>query len=309
MTAIRKTGSGKASCWKKSSWKKSSWKKKCMVVAIAATMTAPCFGQSDERIITIGSSITELVYALGGGEQVVAVDVTSQQPLQVKELPTIGYHRALATEGLLSLKPDWIIGSGDMGPPVVLEQLKKSQIPVEVLPVDSTINNLYQRIDTLADLLDREEEGQRLTQDIQEQIAEANKLFKGRKPRVLFLLAMGNSPMVAGNNTSADSLITLAGGENVAAKSFSRYSTLSAEAMLAMQPDLVLITGNNARTYDSEAVFKMLPALIATPAGKSDRIISIDGSLLVAGLGPRIGEAALKLAQDFYPQSSKQPNS
>ncbi|WP_211825483.1 heme/hemin ABC transporter substrate-binding protein [Kistimonas asteriae] len=285
--------------------RKFQWLKSFRSVTAAISLSVVTVAQAVEspRIVTVGSSVTELVYALGAGEQVVAVDVTSQQPLAVHQLPKVGYHRALSTEGVLSLRPDRVIGSDEMGPPPVIKQLQATQVNVDILTTDASVQNLYQRIEKTAALLNKPQEGSQLQAKIQHDIDAAKARFKGEKPRVLLLLSHNGTPMVAGAGTTADTLIQLAGGNNVAASHFERFRQVSDEAVLSMRPDLILITQSSHEAPDESRILAMQPGLAMTPAGISKRIVPVDGSLLVGGLGPRVGEAALALATEFYPES------
>ena len=91
----------------------------------------PAFAVLPQRIVTVGGAMTEIVFALGEGAHVVAVDTTSLYPWRaVAPLPKVGYLRQLAVEGLLSTKPDLILADVDAGPKEVLDQLQSMGAPV-----------------------------------------------------------------------------------------------------------------------------------------------------------------------------------
>ena len=120
------------------------------------------------------------------------------------------------------------------------------------------------------------------------------------KPRVLFMLAMGGrTPSVSGGDTSANTLIRLAGGINPAESQFSSYKPLSNEALLMMSPD-VIIYSDHGKGTTAQQLIDMQPILQQTPAGKSGRLIAIDPGMLLGGLGPRTGDLAVELANAFY---------
>ena len=90
-----------------------------------------CMASKDSSRLTVaGGSLTEIVYLLGQEKKLTAVDITSNYPEKAKELPSIGYVRALSAEGVLSLSPTLILGENDMGPPAVMEQLDLSLIHI-----------------------------------------------------------------------------------------------------------------------------------------------------------------------------------
>lgn len=262
-------------------------------------------GSADEkRIISAGSGITEIIYALGAGDQLVAVDLTSNYPPQVNKLPKLGYHKQLSAEGILALKPDVLIGTDDMGPETTLTQLEMAGLEVESYATKNSAESIHQRIRSLATLLDKEEEGKALWRAIDSDLKAAKEMAEGKdKPRVLFLLAMeGRNPSVSGAGTEANALIKLAGGFNPAEAQFNSYKPLSNESLLTLAPD-VIIYSDRGRGFTMEQLLDSQPVLKQTPAGKNARVIPVDGRLLLGGLGPRTGKTALSLAKAFYPES------
>ncbi|WP_257255541.1 hemin ABC transporter substrate-binding protein [Endozoicomonas sp. SESOKO3] len=262
-------------------------------------------GSADEkRIISAGSGITEIIYALGAGDQLVAVDLTSNYPPQVNKLPKLGYHKQLSAEGILALQPDMLIGTDDMGPETTLTQLEMAGLEVESYATKHSAESIHQRIRSLATLLDKEKEGKALWRSIDSDLKAAKEIADGKdKPRVLFLLAMeGRNPSVSGAGTEANALIKLAGGFNPAEAQFNSYKPLSNESLLTLAPD-VIIYSDRGRGFTMEQLLDSQPVLKQTPAGKNARVIPVDGRLLLGGLGPRTGETALSLAKAFYPES------
>ncbi|ALP41170.1 heme/hemin ABC transporter substrate-binding protein [Aeromonas schubertii] len=238
--------------------------------------------QGAERIVSIGPATTELLQALGAETEIVATDVSSQG----LTVPRVGYHRALAAEGILSMAPTRVIGSDEMGPPSTLEQLSRAGVKVEVLATAPTLENLRLRIDTLASLLGAEARGKELKARIADEVdALARQTKRQYPPRVALLLLHKGQPLsLAGGDTTADALIALAGGENLG-KGSSGYKPLSAEALIQMQPDLVLVSGRDWQAYrDPATVLAEVPALASTPAGQHGRLHAVDGHALQGGL-------------------------
>lgn len=238
--------------------------------------------QGAERIVSIGPATTELLQALGAETEIVATDVSSQG----LTVPRVGYHRALAAEGILSMAPTRVIGSDEMGPPSTLEQLSRAGVKVEVLATAPTLENLRLRIDTLASLLGAEARGKELKARIADEVdALARQTKRQHPPRVALLLLHKGQPLsLAGGDTTADALIALAGGENLG-KGSSGYKPLSAEALIQMQPDLVLVSARDWQAYrDPATVLAEVPALASTPAGQHGRLHAVDGHALQGGL-------------------------
>ncbi|MCY1535971.1 Hemin-binding periplasmic protein HmuT [compost metagenome] len=245
---------------------------------------------------------------LGGESKLVGVDTTSLHPDSLQALPSIGYQRQLAAEGILALRPQVLLGSEEMGPPPVLEQLQAAGVRIEQLSAKadlSTLQGNLQRIGALLGEPQRAAEAfaayQKRLQTQADWVARAQ--HKQAAPSVLLLLGhAGNSPLAGGQDTAAAWLIAQAGGRNLT--SHSGYKAISSEALLALDPEVVIfadrrLTGAEAR----QALLKQNPALAATRAARNDRLVALDPTLLVGGLGPRIPDGLAALSAAFYPAS------
>ncbi|WCP69793.1 hemin ABC transporter substrate-binding protein [Vibrio tubiashii] len=255
---------------------------------------------ASERIVSAGSAVTELLIALNQQEKLVAVDVTSELPGSL-QLPKIGYHRRLSAEGLLALGPNRLIGSDEMGPETALSQLRSAGVEVDIVNTKPTPEGLLERIDEIAALTQAEQQASELKKQVTEQIAslEKNKSRQKSAKKVLFLLIHEGRPAnVAGRDTTPNAIIELAGGVNPAASQLSSYKPLSTEAMVEMQPDIILVSG---RSYNklggADEILKKMPMLAATPAGQNKQFIQIDGHALVGGLGLKSLSEAERLGQ------------
>lgn len=249
-----------------------------------------------ERIVSIGPATTELILALGGEQSLVATDVSSPDP---RGVPKVGYHRALAAEGILSLAPTLVVGSDEMGPSSTLDQLRRAGVEVKVMATAPTLANLNERIDTLAGLLNDQAAGGKLKAEIATQSDTLAAQAKQNKPlKVAFLLLHKGQPTsIAGGNTTASALVTLAGGVNPVAQ-LHDYKPVSTESLIELQPDLVLVSGRDWQQYRSvDSVLAQVPALSATPAGKNRAIHAIDGHALQGGLSLRSLQQANQIAQ------------
>ncbi|GAD74783.1 heme/hemin ABC transporter substrate-binding protein [Vibrio azureus] len=256
------------------------------------------------RIVSAGSAITELLIMLGAEQKLIAVDVTSEQP-ETATLPKIGYHRQLSSEGLLALNPTMVIGSSEMGPKNVLEQLASTGVSINVVNSDLSINGLLTRIDQIADLVQAQQQASQVKQNVQEQVDSLKKRHpaNSEKKKVLFLLIHEGRPAkVAGADTTPDTLIALAGGTNPAAKQLSSYKQLSSESIINFQPDVILISGrNSSEPSDINNILQAMPLLKATPAGKNKQIYPIDGQALIGGIGLKSLSEATRINKLLYP--------
>lgn len=254
-----------------------------------------------ERIISADNALTEIVYALGEGKRLVGVDTTSHYPAAAKALPQIGYKRALAAEGMLSLSPTWLIASQDSGPPIVLEQVKQAGVEVMITSAEPTLAAVKDKIDRVASKLNVEARGQVLWQQVQAEVDQVKARTAGiEKPlKVLFILSTaGHNFTVGGAGTSADTMLKLAGAENVGA-GVQGYKPMTPEAIIAAQPEMIVVMQGGRTEIDRDELFAD-PALALTPAAKEQRFLAIGGAYML-GFGPRIGQALNDLNTAFYP--------
>lgn len=273
-------------------------------VALLSTTLSWPLQAAQERIISAGSAVTELILALHAEQSLVAVDVTSQLP-EGQQLPKIGYHRRLSAEGLLALSPTKLIGSDEMGPAPVLQQLKSTGVDIEVVNTQANVDGLKARIDQIAAILNKPQEAQQLKSQVDQQVQslKANQPTEQKKKVLFLLIHEGRAANVAGTDTTPDAIIRLAGAINPAADKITAYKPLSSESMVEMQPDVILVSGRSFEKLGGpDAIIKMMPLLAATPAGQNKQIITIDGAALVGGLGLKSLAEAKRLNQLLYTQ-------
>ncbi len=254
-------------------------------------------------IVSVGGSVTEIVYALGLADRVLAVDSTSLYPEAATRLPNVGYMRRLAAEPILALSPSLVIAVEDSGPPAVLEQLQEAGLRVVLVPDDPTPQGISQKIRMVAESLGVSEKGRSLSGEIERDLTALKHAVAdiGTRPKVLFLLSIGNggTPLAAGRGTSAAGIIELAGGLN-AIDEFEGYKALSPEALISTAPDVLLVTNRSLGLLGGAENLLKAPAISQTPAGRDGRLVSMD-DLLLLGFGPRTAEAAAQLAEKLHP--------
>lgn len=255
-----------------------------------------------ERIISVGGDVTEIIYALGEQERIVGTDTTSYFPPEANQLPKVGYKRALVAEGILSLKPDLIIHSGEVGPKTVLQQLEGAGVKVVQVDDSYNIDAIKNKIGQISEILDAKEKAASLISDIESKNKELEsaKLSKDAKKSALFILGHGGPKgLAAGKNTPAEGLLETAGVVNVITQ-YEGFKPINPESLITLDPDYILVA-NSDITKNSEVLanIKSIPGIDQTKAGKNDHIIIVE-SLSHLGFGPRTPDAALKLNKKIY---------
>jgi iron complex transport system substrate-binding protein len=284
------------------------------VVALCVGLLVSHHGAAAElpqRWVSAGGALSEWVSALGGESKLVGVDTTSQHPESLKALPSIGYQRQLSAEGILSLRPQILIGTEEMGPSPVLAQIRNAGVQVELFSAQPDLPTLQGNLQHLGKLLGAEEQAVQAYQRYQGQLDQQKiRVTKAQltqpSPGVLLLLGhAGGKPLIAGKDTAADWLLRQAGGHNLA--THTGYKPFSVESLISLDPE-VLVFADRALTGDAAraALFKENPMLSSTRAAKDGRVLELDPTLLVGGLGPRLPDSLKKLSDGFFPGTAGQ---
>lgn len=259
---------------------------------------------AQDRVLAIGGSVTETVFALGQGDRLVARDSTSSYPVQAQALPDVGYMRALSAEGVLSVAPDLILAEDGAGPPETIALLAQAGIPMRTVPQGFDAGGLPAKITAIAAALGVPEAVAPVLAGLEADLARLAEARAGidRPRRVMFILsAQGGRIMAAGQDNGADAMIRLAGAEN-AVQGFTGYKPLTDEAINVANPDaIVMMTRGAARSdHDApDAELLAMPAISTTAAARAGAVIRMDG-LYLLGFGPRTGQAALDLHRAIY---------
>jgi iron complex transport system substrate-binding protein len=252
--------------------------------------------------VSIGGAVTETIYALGLEGRIVGVDTTSLYPPEaLKRAPNVGYMRALSAEGILSLRPSWVIAIDGSGPPAALKLVSETGVPLTVVHDDPSPEGVAVKIETIGKLLGAEEKAVALARETRARFAlvEHMRPQTPKPPRVLFILSLQNGrPIVGGCGTAADAMIRLAGGAN-AADAIEGYKPMTDEGIIAAAPDVILKMNNGNMVGALDDVFS-LPAFAATPAAAKPALIAMDG-LYLLGFGLRSPDAVRELMAGLYP--------
>ena len=163
------------------------------LLAAGAFVVATLPVQAAERVLSIGGSVTEIIYALGAGDKLVARDTTSSYPEPALDLPDVGYIRALAPEGVLSVNPDLIIAEAGAGPVETLDVLTQAEIPFVEVPDAYTGDGILAKIDAVGTAIERPDAARALRDkvaaELTEVAAKVASVPQDDRKRVLFILS------------------------------------------------------------------------------------------------------------------------
>ena len=256
----------------------------------------------NDRIVTVGGSVTEIVFALGAGKSVVAVDWSSSIPSKVSSLPQVGYLRKLSSEGILSMSPTQILTTSEIGPPKVVDQLKKTGIDFHIFESPQSFEDIISMTSSISVLLNKKKQGEKIIDNLiqlDSKIKEIQSSNNDTLKIVLFMNPTASSYNAAGSKTRANYLINYIGGTNVFFDNFSRYSKVTKEDIIYANPDIILVgyveminsdQSKLTSLFTDNSSFKYISAV------KNEKVFAVDiGKYL--NFGPTFVSNAIQLIE------------
>lgn len=258
---------------------------------------------SSAQIVSVGGAITETLFALGLGAQLRAVDTTSTFPAAANALPKVGYLRQLSAEGILAMKPDLVLLSGEAGPAAAVAHLKRAGVALEQIDIGRSPAAVTNMVEAIGAATGEVEAASTLAATVTDQFKALDAALPDEdRKSVLLLLAAGNGPLLsAGANTAASAAINLAGGA-LAFPGMQGYKAVSLEPVLAVDPDWIILPSHVAMALGGPEGISALDVVARTRAGSEGRVAIIDSHYLL-GFGPRAPQAAADLATLLYPDA------
>ena len=257
------------------------------------------------RIVSMNGDITEVVFALGLGENVVAVDTSATFPPEALELPKIGYQRSLSAEGVLSMEPTVVIGNEDAGPAAALEQIRATGVPVVVLESVNTIDGAARKIRGVATALGVPIRGEAIATKLEAQIEEVKQLVATveERPTAVFLYMRGMDTLfLIGRQHLSHELFEASGAISggAAAGVNAPFVPLTAEALTAVNPDCIVVLTAGLMSVGGRDGLLQLPGIAQTTAAEEGCILDFDDQYFGGG-GPRMGDVLMELLRAFHP--------
>jgi len=260
---------------------------------------------TDERYVVISPIYNEIIWALGAQDRVVGVDLSSTYPPSIKNVQTVGYHRALSAEGILSLHPTAVIHDNNIGPPQVVEQIQQLGLTMKTFTAkNNSIDGTKALIREMGAFFHKEDRAEELCRNLDTQYASSIDKAKqftdspriavihfGRASNVYMVVGKGGE----GDGGAASQMIEWAGGQ-MAVDSKGMQRMASPELIAQANPDIILVTDfGYDRLGGPVDDIKALPGVATSNAAKNNRIYRIEENQLMY-FGPRTGENIEKVA-------------
>ena len=271
-----------------------------LLAAMLLTAAMPMAQARPARIISLVPAVTETLFAIGAGRQMVAVSSYDQEPPEVAALPRVGALLDPNLERILSLTPDLVVVYGS-------QQDLEAQLDragVAVYPYKH--GGLQDVLTTMRELGARtghDAEAERVASDIESRLAAVRQRVAGA-PRPRTLLVFGREPgtlrnlYASGGIGFLHDMLEIAGGDNVFADHRRENVQASSEMLLAARPDAIVELQVSGDGQIDIAPWLAVPSI---PAVRDRRIITLVGTDLVTP-GPRVAAATERLARALHPE-------
>lgn len=256
--------------------------------------------EEELRIVSLSGFLTETLFDLGYGPNIIGRDVTSTFPSdKVSDIENLGHVSQLNTEAILGLNPSIIfLEEAQFNQAKNLPTLESAGIKIVKIPTSTSLNNALTAMAEIQKHIDVDPAvANQMKETIQKDSLELAALIKDteEKPRVLFIYARGAGRLMAGGtNTPMEAMIEKAGGQN-AIQSFENYKALSPEALVEAAPDVILMFTSGLASLDGKEGLAQITGIPQTTAYQNDRIIAMDGHYL-SSFSSRAAKAAIELA-------------
>ncbi len=269
-----------------------SWAQRQLQDELGRTMTVP---DKPHRVVCLTPSVTDTVYALGAGDDVVGVSDYTKYPAEAVKKPSVGQVLNPSLEAVVALHPDLAIGVGDLNTEVVVLKMEKLGIPV-FLVVPHGLGGIYRSVENIGKVLNREREARQLVSSLRGREEAVRKRVSG-KPALRVLLPLSDDPVITiGKNAFLTELIAAAGGRSVTDDLAQDWPSISMEAILARQPDYLLLIEGSPMTIEE---LKKRPGWKSLACVQQNKIFYVDDRMNYSS--PLAFAALESLAKQFHP--------
>lgn len=257
------------------------------------------------RIVVLNGDLTETIFALGAGDSVVGVDLTTTYPPEALTLPPIGLGRRLVAEEVLALNPTLVIGDTQVEPQSSIDQIREAGVPVVILNAQVTLDGVIRKIVTVGEILGLQPQADDLADKVQSEIDAALALADRATstPRVAYVYVRGPETLLMfGNGMPTHFLIEAASGIDAFGDTGVTFALpLNPETLVTSAPDILITPTQGFDIIGGLDSFLGLPGVADTPAGEARMILTFDEALLL-GMGPRTGLALAELVLGLHPE-------
>jgi iron complex transport system substrate-binding protein len=258
-----------------------------------------------QRIVSLAPSNTEILFAIGAGDQVVGRDELSDYPEEAKAVENIGSaFQNLNTELIVSLQPDLVLAA-EINTPEQVKQLEDAGLTVYYLNNPTTLEGLYENLNIVAQLTGHESDAAILVESLKARVAAVDEKIAPLSSRISVFYELDSTdpvkPYTAGKGTFITLLIERAGGYNIASE-LDGYPQMSLEEIVAADPAFIIL---------GDSMWGITPESVGARSGwenlsavKNGNVLPFDDNL-VSRPGPRLVDGLEALAKLLRPDLFK----
>jgi iron complex transport system substrate-binding protein len=272
-----------------------------LVIVAAAPAAADTDPPPGDRVVCVSKQINEFIFAIGAQDHLVARDLTSIYPPEILKLTSVGYHRALSAEGILSMRPSILLTDGNLGPNEVVDRVRAVGVPVVTMDPGKSLQGAEDLLAKLGAYFGRQAEATTVLEKWKAGMEETSTAAAGwngqKKLKVMFIHfgQINNLYLGLSNDGPAAQVLQWAGGENALTGS-GRMIRLTPELIAAAAPEVIIATDVGFDRFGSREKFAEMPGINLTPAGRNLRIYRIDETEIMY-FGPRTLASIAKIAR------------
>jgi ABC-type Fe3+-hydroxamate transport system substrate-binding protein len=285
-------------------------KRLLFLLSLTITLAAPCLASrtlTDEmgrtvvvpdhphRVICLMPTVTDTAFALGAGDDVVAISDYTKYPAAALKKPSVGDLIKPSIEMILSLHPDLVIGTQPKGPMEVTDQLERAGIPIFLVSPHG-IAGIFHSIESIGSALNRTPQADALVQSLQQRVDAVRARTKGLTAPRVFMPIWYDPITTIGKNAFITEVIEAAGGRSVTDDLSTEWPQISMEVVLERAPDALLLVRGGKTTLQ---VLQDRPGWSSMAAIKAHRAYYVDDRINFAS--PIAIDALEDLAKQFHP--------
>ncbi|XQU74791.1 Cobalamin-binding protein [Cupriavidus sp. H18C2] len=254
--------------------------------------------QPARRVVSLAPHVTEMIYAAGGGERIVGTVSYSDYPPQARDIPRVGDNKALDLERIAALKPDLIVVWRHGNAQKQTDRLRALGMPV-FYSEPRRLETIPENLEKLGTLMGTESVARRAASDFRQQVDTLRRTYAGRPPVTVFYQVWQQPLMTLNGQHLVSDLLTLCGGRNLFATEAPLVPTVSVEAVIAGNPEVMLTAAMGATRPDKPlADFSIWEKWKQVTAVARNNLFTIDGDL-VNRAGPRVVQGAAEICKDL----------
>ncbi len=247
------------------------------------------------RLVCLAPNITDTVYALGGGSDIVGITDYTKYPPEAAQKPSVGGVINPSLEKLASLGPDLVLAIGDLNGFDVIRSIEQMGFPVFVIHPHG-LEGIYRSIENIGEAMNQPQKAAALIAALRGKESSVRERVAGKKPPSVFFLLWPDPLMTAGHGAFITELIEIAGGTSVTSDMPHEWPRISLETLLSLQPQYVLLVKGSAVTLETlqqQAGWRSLEAIAR------GRVLYVDDRIQVPS--PLAFDALEELAKQLHP--------